>query len=261
MPNRQNQMPHKKRASRKRPQSTNQQKKQVAQKESNQLGRWLSKDAKPLALAGNTETQQGSGIPQFIKTKQVYFTREILGNGINNPDFHTFRLNSTFDPDETGVGHQPKGRDVMAGIYNDYTVTGCKYNVQFVSASSAKQLVGCLITTNATLGATFDSQNEIMETKSPYNKKRMLYSTTDSVKQEKVGIVGYVPMSKFALATQGSLSDQFTTGVGANPANSVRLHIWCQNEDGSPTAVGGCVARVFLTYYVLYHGVVVATSS
>lgn len=47
-------------------------------------------------------------------------------------DFYTFRLNSTFDPDLTGVGHQPLGRDQLAGVlYNRYRVHGVKVSVDF----------------------------------------------------------------------------------------------------------------------------------
>jgi hypothetical protein len=47
-------------------------------------------------------------------------------------DFYTFRLNSTFDPDLTGVGHQPLGRDQLAGVlYNRYRVHSVKVTVDF----------------------------------------------------------------------------------------------------------------------------------
>ena len=47
-------------------------------------------------------------------------------------DFYTFRLNSTFDPDLTGVGHQPLGRDQLAGvIYNRYRVHSVKITCDF----------------------------------------------------------------------------------------------------------------------------------
>jgi len=35
---------------------------------------------------------------------------------------HAWRLNSLFDPDFTAVGHQPRGFDQMAAIYNKYVV-------------------------------------------------------------------------------------------------------------------------------------------
>lgn len=39
---------------------------------------------------------------------------------------HTFRLNSINDPDLTGVGHQPYGRDAWANLYRISTVIGAR---------------------------------------------------------------------------------------------------------------------------------------
>lgn len=47
-------------------------------------------------------------------------------------DLYTFRLNSTFDPDLTGTGHQPLGRDQFAGVlYNRYRVHGVRVVCDF----------------------------------------------------------------------------------------------------------------------------------
>lgn len=40
-----------------------------------------------------------------------------------------FNLNSTFDPNRTGVGHQPYGRDTLASLYNRYRVISCSYRI------------------------------------------------------------------------------------------------------------------------------------
>lgn len=42
------------------------------------------------------------------------------------PATHIFRLNSLYDPDYTGIGHQPLGFDQIMPLYNHYTVLGAK---------------------------------------------------------------------------------------------------------------------------------------
>lgn len=46
-----------------------------------------------------------------------------------------FRLNGMFDPDFTGVGHQPYGHDELATLYRFYRVMGVTVTVDFVNMS------------------------------------------------------------------------------------------------------------------------------
>ncbi len=230
--------------------------------ETRALAKLYHQEAGPNAMSGNTETQVGSGIPQHAYVNQTYWDRITIGDNSTVVDSHVFRLNSTFDPDETGTGHQPKGRDFYASIYNDYTVVSADYSVTFVTNDATKKLVGCLIISDAAIGATFDTQLEVMETSSsPYNKKRLLYATTDAVKEEIVTIRGHVDMKNFMLKTTGSFSDQFSAAVGANPATGVRLIVYGCTEGGVAIGTDALICRVMIKYNVSYHGVVGATSS
>lgn len=44
---------------------------------------------------------------------------------------HVFSANSLFDPDRTGVGHQPAGFDEIMALYDHFTVHGAKITVDF----------------------------------------------------------------------------------------------------------------------------------
>lgn len=48
---------------------------------------------------------------------------------------HAFRMNSTFDPDRTGTGHQPYGRDTLAALYEHYRVYKFAWFIQSPSTS------------------------------------------------------------------------------------------------------------------------------
>jgi len=61
-------------------------------------------------------------------------------------DFYTFRLNSTFDPDLTGTGHQPLTRDQYAGVfYNRYRVHAVRVLCDFSAFLAADVPVLCYI--------------------------------------------------------------------------------------------------------------------
>lgn len=61
----------------------------------------------------------------FPKTQMVRLrycqevTLDAVANGIAQ---HQFRCNSVYDPDYTGVGHQPMNFDIWSSVYDHYTV-------------------------------------------------------------------------------------------------------------------------------------------
>jgi hypothetical protein len=71
-----------------------------------------------------------------------------------------FRLNSIFDPDYTGVGHQPLAHDQWALFYNHYVVTGCHWEIELAS-QQYNSVVGFYVSDDGTIPAT--SASELIE--------------------------------------------------------------------------------------------------
>lgn len=70
-------------------------------------------------------------------------------------DQYNFLINSTFDPDSTGVGHQPLGRDQWAAIYGKYRVLHVKMTFELALPSPwAVAAYICFSNDSTTLGAT-----------------------------------------------------------------------------------------------------------
>lgn len=57
---------------------------------------------------------------KIVVLPYAQFTQFSASPGITTPN--QFKINSTYDPDLTGAGNQPLGRDTWAGIYNYYKV-------------------------------------------------------------------------------------------------------------------------------------------
>nr|QKN88897.1 MAG: capsid protein [Cressdnaviricota sp.] len=55
------------------------------------------------------------------------------------PSFYGFNLNSVFDPNQTGTGHQPYGFDQYAALYNRYRVFKVSWNVTYTPAAGSYQ--------------------------------------------------------------------------------------------------------------------------
>lgn len=55
---------------------------------------------------------------------------------LTNGYTQVFNLNSVFDPDRSGVGHQPYGFDQLTPIYNRYRVIACSYSINAYNGST-----------------------------------------------------------------------------------------------------------------------------
>lgn len=70
-------------------------------------------------------------IPQRFITKMKYsefVSADVFG-------IHRFNLNSIYDPNRTGVGHQPYGFDTLASLYNRYRVIACGYRIHVAAGT------------------------------------------------------------------------------------------------------------------------------
>lgn len=64
----------------------------------------------------------GTPLPQKYLVKMKYVEEIGLVAAASVPGVWVFRLNSIFDPDFTGTGHQPFGRDQLVDFYHRYRV-------------------------------------------------------------------------------------------------------------------------------------------
>lgn len=65
-----------------------------------------------------------------VRTKLIYCDTKTLGAS-TGAVHHAFQINNIFDPDATGVGHQPAFYDKWSALYSMYRVLGCKWTITF----------------------------------------------------------------------------------------------------------------------------------
>jgi hypothetical protein len=58
-----------------------------------------------------------------------------IGSTLGSTGSYVFRANSVYDPDYTGVGHQPMGYDVWAGQYTHYIVEQSRVTFKLMPGS------------------------------------------------------------------------------------------------------------------------------
>lgn len=88
---------------------------------------------------------------------RLRYVQEVqLDAGTGTYSQNLFRCNSLFDPDYTGVGHQPKGFDEWAGVYNHYTVMKSTITAKAVTQTTSHTLPGIagILLTSSSAGVT-----------------------------------------------------------------------------------------------------------
>jgi hypothetical protein len=74
--------------------------------------------------------------PRWMRCQMKYCDQSIaviVAGGVLD---QIYRANSMFDPDRTGVGHQPRGFDQLTPMYNRYRVNRLKWHIEFAGAAT-----------------------------------------------------------------------------------------------------------------------------
>lgn len=160
---------------------------------------------------------------------------------------YQFNLNSIFDCDRTGVGHQPYGHDTYQTLYQRYRVKKCKWRIVVGAATS--QGVGTLAPTlsvyvvpvNNTIGINTSLGIE----QSSFGRGAVINVQGDSSHT----FTGMVDLQKLNGVKKSEYDDddRFEANFGASPTELMGLHVILECPNG---LVATCTAQVTLEYYV-----------
>jgi hypothetical protein len=132
---------------------------------------------------------------------------------------YQFRLNSIFDPDLSGTGHQPYGYDTFATLYNRYRVFKCDYDITIVNQSTGPATTTVLCCNNATAftNATLASESTGAVTK----------VLTGSAALSTVHFRGSVDLPSLTgqTPTQYMAEDRYQAVFSQNPSELMTLNV------------------------------------
>lgn len=156
-----------------------------------------------------------------------------------------FRCNSIYDPDYTGGGHQPMGRDQYAGIYLRYRVVGMSYVVTFINQEAKSVDCFVIFKPNTAIDTTIENAYEGQHTR---HRATLGYNSTDK------GIrifKGYISMAKANGVTRREVmaDDEHQSLMGDNPIKNPIMTVAIANQTTN-TACSVNV-RVLLTYHTI----------
>lgn len=152
-----------------------------------------------------------------LKFAQVQF---LSGAG---PGAWRYRLNSLFDPDFSGIGHQPYGFDQLTPLYNRYRVISCSYVVSAVDQSG--QYI-----TFATLPANEQVNTLTLSQMRENPRCQFAVQAPASAMKQITGKV-YLPSLVGRNKAQYMADDRYQSLVTASPDEAAILNIYVQRMD------------------------------
>lgn len=189
-------------------------------KKNNQLGRKANRSGKNSIPRIAMVPRNVFGFPPQMMSRLRYVDTYTITSSVGSTGKQVIYINSTFDPDNTGTGHQPLYRDTYAALYDHYAVVSAKARVKFFNTETV--LLGCGVVIdddNSTAGLALATIRELSLGDSvilpPLTGS--LSTHTFTVDWDCKKILGIDPFS----------SEEYKTAVGSNPTeiSSLLMHV------------------------------------
>lgn len=112
---------------------------------------------------------------------RLRYCQEIVVNpGVAGIASHVFSANGMYDPDVTGIGHQPSGFDQNMLFFDHYTVIGSRISVKYFDDSATNQVpayMDVLLTDNGVTAGTFGNVNAFLESRFAHGDQMLAVGT------------------------------------------------------------------------------------
>lgn len=176
------------------------------------------------------------GFPKNKLVKMRYVTESVIQcSGLSSS--HTFAANGLYDPDITGIGHQPKGFDQWMAVYNHFNVLGSKISVKLANTHGADNFIWGV--TRTPLAAQMNGHTLTYCLENRYNRGYRTIGTSynNSGVRALANISQTAKYSQKAQFGRNSTNKGDLTGNnGANPQEQQCFEIWIAPINNVPTS-------------------------
>lgn len=182
------------------------------------------------------------GFPDSVQVKLRYVSFITLNPQPATPAQHLFRCISVYDPDLTGVGHQPMYFDQWAGIYTKYTVKGAKCSMKWIpgvntAVNNPAGLWGIYTSTNTTGINVFTDTTGILEANNSTNMRCAGVLSTGLTNPSKQATVSsYFSTKKFFGITNPNDGNAYSAETTTNPQQEAYFCCYYADINGNDPA-------------------------
>jgi len=180
-------------------------------------------------------------IAQRYICKMKYCETYAPGNA-NGQSPWRLNLNSIFDPNRTGTGHQPYGHDTLATLYNRYRVISCSYVLSAYSANGATIQLAALPANEEFTAVSISDYRE-----NPRGK--FLVQTPGAALKVLKGKV-YLPSLTGRTKAQYMADDRYQAQFGSSPSELMILNCNSQQFNESDLTSTQVTYQITLVYTV-----------
>ncbi len=145
----------------------------------------------------------------------IRYSDEIGINPATTYGQYTFRGNSCFDPDETGIGHQPMYYDQYAAVYSKYKVVSSRISITGANYNAAASAALVLIPSSEII--TITSYSIAME--QPYAKRSELLPVSTRGGVQSSVRAGISTRKILGLSEAQFASEDYSALTGATPSS------------------------------------------
>lgn len=162
---------------------------------------------------------------------------------------YQFLANSVWDPDSTGIGHQPYGMDQLTLLYNRYRVINCSYVVNGTVTNGGTEVNSIIGVLPANEGAAISGGiAEFQE--NPRAKYVTQYVGSERTLRGNV----YLPALVGRTKSQYMADDRYQAQTNSSPVENAVINLFFGNLDGSLTTAAADL-NVVLEYTVEFFDV------
>lgn len=188
--------------------------------------------------------------PRVLYTRCKYATvSNFVTNALSTASAHTFRLNSIWDPDKSGIGTTCVGHAVLEQLYDRYLVTGAKINVRFYDPTTDAVRVGVRLRIRGGGACAGQTMTQLIEQPLTYQQ-----GLAASGSQQSKNFSFFVrPWSLMGYSKLQYMADsnQFSAPIAGNPiADDCVFDVFAIEGTGTSRSVAYTVKIVY--YVMLY---------
>lgn len=166
--------------------------------------------------------------------------------GITPAGQREFKLNSLYDPDSSGVGHQPYGLDQWAAFYNKYRVFAVKMEVTAANSDPSAAVIIALTASPTQQSLFYVSRFQEL----PRVKTLVLSSEVGGTSSKRLKYKAYLPKIAGLTSAQYRADEDYEATFGADPADLIYGYFGVQALNSySTSAATSCQVRIKITQY------------